>query len=473
MNAADDRLGAVERAARADFDFSILLPTRGRPGRLLRLLDSIALTARDPARIEVVLYVDEDDAASQAVTHAGVALVKLISPAVRPMGRMMCACYEESRGRYLFLMNDDAVFRTRGWDAIVKDTFDRFPDGVALVYGNDLDQRQRLPTFPILSRTTCEVLGEVCPTGYRNLHIESHLHDIFRQLALYGHERRVYLDNVVFEHEHPQVGKAAVDPTYLRRRDLAADEQLYFELTEQRRHMAWRLKQHIEAKQTGERLSGQAVGKVTLVGRAGSRNWNRALGGLTTEYVAFLPDGAEPTPGWLSALQRVLDADAAVAVAGVKILHRRNHRILHAGIGFVEVSGRLRFSHLYHGLDPGHPAVNRQRELQAVAPVGMMARSSVVASLGGFDEGLEDGTLAGIDLCLRVRHGGKKVVYAPDALIYCDGPLRAGADPAPARRFTARWEDSVTLDLERLLKEDGFQLEERAGVFVARSLGPS
>src|SRR2546425_3059127 len=84
VNVADDQPDAVKSAARADLDFSILLPTRGRPARVRRLLDSIALTAGEPARIEVVLYLDEDDAASQAVTHVGVTLVKLIRPAGQP-----------------------------------------------------------------------------------------------------------------------------------------------------------------------------------------------------------------------------------------------------------------------------------------------------------------------------------------------------------------------------------------------------
>ena len=43
---------------------SLLLPTRGRPAWVERLFDSIVATASQLARIEVVMYVDDDDAGS-------------------------------------------------------------------------------------------------------------------------------------------------------------------------------------------------------------------------------------------------------------------------------------------------------------------------------------------------------------------------------------------------------------------------
>ena len=53
------------------------------------------------------------------------------------------------------LMNDDAAIRTNGWDAAMLQAFEGFPDGVALVYGNDLDQGARVPTFPAMPRFAC------------------------------------------------------------------------------------------------------------------------------------------------------------------------------------------------------------------------------------------------------------------------------------------------------------------------------
>lgn len=233
-------------------NISLLLPTRGRPAMLERLFASLVRTTADLTDLEVVLYLDSDDHGSQSVSHPSLSLVKLIGQPGQTMGFMNGACYEASRGRYVMLINDDVIFRTAGWDRRVIESFHQFPDDVALVYGNDLDQGKAVPTFPTVSRRVCNVLGEICPRGYRNLHIESHLFDIFRQLARLGHNRIVYLEDVVFEHMHPVVGKAEIADTYVKK-DKRGDDILFIELDNGRRSKARKLAQAIMTRnQTGE-----------------------------------------------------------------------------------------------------------------------------------------------------------------------------------------------------------------------------
>lgn len=230
----------------ANVDFSLLLPTRGRVPLVQRLLDSVVETSTDLRRMEVVLYVDEDDQESRKISHSKLRLFKIVGKPGETMGSMNHDCYEASHGRHLMLINDDAVFRTPGWDTRILETADRFPDGITLIYGDDLDQGEAVPTFPIVSRIVCELLGELCPRGYRNLHIESHLLDIFKQLARLGHNRICYLHDVVFEHMHPSVGKAAVDSTYVKKNQ-RADDLLFIALDEERAYKATLLARHIEA----------------------------------------------------------------------------------------------------------------------------------------------------------------------------------------------------------------------------------
>jgi glycosyl transferase family 2 len=230
-----------------DIDFSLLLPTRGRVHLVQRLFESVVATCRDARRLEIVLYVDEDDHESRQIVCSSLSLVKIVGQPRETMGRMNRACYDASHGRYVILMNDDAVFRTPGWDNRVLQAANDFPDGIALIYGNDLDQGEAVPTFPILPRAVCDVLGGVCPPGYRNLHIESHLLDIFRQLARLGHDRIRYLDDVVFEHMHHAVGKASLDPTYVKNNH-RADDLLFIALDDERYFKAKLLAQHIAAR---------------------------------------------------------------------------------------------------------------------------------------------------------------------------------------------------------------------------------
>jgi GT2 family glycosyltransferase len=278
-----------------EIDFSLLLPTRGRPQQVARLLDSLARTARAPQRVEVVLYLDDDDIPSHDIDHPVLRVVKRVGLPAQAMGVMLGTCYAASSGRYVMLLNDDAVCRTSGWDEAVRSAFARFPDGIALVYGNDLDQGQHVPTFPILSRRVCEILGEVCPRDYLNLHVESHLLDIFRRLAKLGHDRIVYLDSVVFEHLHHSIGKSMADATSVKR-DQGRDTQLYFELADVRQDMAHRLARHI----TSGARSGRTA-KTTFAVPA-----KRDSGDGRMSLVLILPGRVRP--GLSEWVERVLES---------------------------------------------------------------------------------------------------------------------------------------------------------------------
>ena len=230
----------------ADAQLSLLLPTRARSALVQRLFDSLVRTTADLQSLEVVLYVDDDDRESQEISHSKLSLIKIVGPPKTTMGSMNRVCYDSSHGRYVMLINDDAVFRTVGWDNRVLEAANCFPDGIALIYGNDLDQGEAVPTFPIVSPTVWRVLGEICPRGYRHLHIESHLLDIFKQLDRLGHRRICYLDDVVFEHMHHAVDKAQVDSIYVKKNQ-RADDLLFIALDDQRAFKAKILAQHIEA----------------------------------------------------------------------------------------------------------------------------------------------------------------------------------------------------------------------------------
>jgi hypothetical protein len=211
-----------------------------------RLFDSIVQTTMDLGQLEVVLYVDEDDSESRSLFHPKLSLVMIVGQPGETMGNMNRTCCHASRGHYVMLINDDAVFRTSGWDYRVLEAAKGFPDDIGLIYGNDLDQGEAVPTFPIVSREMCVVLGELCPIGYRNLHIESHLLDIFKQLARLGHRRICYLDDVIVEHMHHSIGKGVADLTSVKKNQ-RADDLLFIALDEERAFKAKILAQHIES----------------------------------------------------------------------------------------------------------------------------------------------------------------------------------------------------------------------------------
>lgn len=232
-------------------DISLILPTRNRASLVYRLLDSIKETSSETEKLEIMLYVDEDDSESCRISYPDLPIIKLINPPGNTMGKITNICYEASLGRYIMLLNDDAIFHTPKWDLTIKDAFCQFLDDVALVYGNDLDQGKKVPTFPIVSRTVCKIMGNICPSEYVNLHIENHLFDIFRKLGRLGYKRIIYLKDVIFEHRHYALGKSKIDKTYIKKAP-ELDDRLFIAMDEDRYRMAIKIAQYIEKQNCSE-----------------------------------------------------------------------------------------------------------------------------------------------------------------------------------------------------------------------------
>src|SRR5207249_4787352 len=130
-----------------------------------------------PESFEVVLVIDADDEPSVAFRHPGLALTHAVGPPGRTMGRLNADGYRSARGDFVMLLNDDVVARTPGWDDKVLARLRRFADGIVLVHVNDTLLREHLCTFPIVSRTFCELAGGVCPEEYVRYRIDDHVED--------------------------------------------------------------------------------------------------------------------------------------------------------------------------------------------------------------------------------------------------------------------------------------------------------
>lgn len=207
---------------------SILLPTRARPDSLTRMLDSAFRLSARPELLEAVVCIDDDDAATLAVDFSAWRVRRLVGPR-RPMAELNAACLAAATGDLLFAVNDDVIVRTEGWDDKLRAATAAFDDGVWLAFPNDLLQGGRLATFPCLSREGARLLGEPYPRDFRGEFIDVHLMDVFQRLKGAGHDRILYLDDVVFEHLHHHAGKSANDATYQERLN-SVDDDVYLGL---------------------------------------------------------------------------------------------------------------------------------------------------------------------------------------------------------------------------------------------------
>jgi hypothetical protein len=186
--------------------FSFLLPTRGRPDGVLQFLTSLVETTEELDQVEVILGVDDDDPVSQQIVDDRVRLKIVLFRHGLTMGAMNRACFEASCGRYVFLMNDDVVCCTKGWDRRVRETFEAFGDDIALIHVNDGIFGDKLCTFPLLSRQACLEVG-LCPQEYRRYKIDDHIMETYTLLERLGFPRIIYLEDVLFRHDNFRMAK--------------------------------------------------------------------------------------------------------------------------------------------------------------------------------------------------------------------------------------------------------------------------
>jgi glycosyltransferase involved in cell wall biosynthesis len=185
-----------------EFTFSFIIPTRGRPESLSRLCDSIRAHTSHPDHLEIVFVMDSDDQASLKFEYAGLKVRKVeVAPAMT-MGELNIAGYRAARGQYLMLLNDDVVLRTPAWDERVLEIFHGYPDAIVLVHVSDNIFREKLCTFPFLTRSFCELAHGICPSVYLRYRIDDHIHNVFDLLTLLGQRRRIFLPDVIFEHRN-------------------------------------------------------------------------------------------------------------------------------------------------------------------------------------------------------------------------------------------------------------------------------
>jgi hypothetical protein len=220
---------------------SLLLPTRGRPELVKRLFQSIVEMTSILDKIEVILYVDDDDVSSHGLDTQEFRIVRIVGPKLS-MGAYNSACLKKAQGDVIILVNDDMVIRTSGWDDCIRSLHAEFEDQVYLGYANDLFKKERFCTFPIISRHTCELLNDPYPSIYRRAFIDVHLFDIFKRLQKAGFDRIRYYDDLIFEHLHYRTGKAPYDETYGNARSgKFSDDPTFVALIAMRSAAAYRL----------------------------------------------------------------------------------------------------------------------------------------------------------------------------------------------------------------------------------------
>lgn len=197
-------------------------PTRSRPQRVLKTLETYIRFAARPDLLGVAVSCDSDDP-TMANTNE---LQRVLAPCAWSRifygsnANKIAACNANIAEvdwdwDILVLVSDDMVPQSRGYDDVIRTQMTkRFPDRNGILWFNDGFQGQNLNTLCIYGRTFYDQRGYVYDPAYKSLFCDTELTDHCR--TLYA-DRCAYIPSCIIRHEHPGTGfKQYMDALYDR-----------------------------------------------------------------------------------------------------------------------------------------------------------------------------------------------------------------------------------------------------------------
>ena len=176
------------------------------------------------------------------------------------------------------------------------------------------------------------------------------------------------------------------------------------------------------------------------------------------DYLLFLNNDTIPLDGWLTHLL-ITASLPDVGIVGPKLVYPQTNTINHAG--YVYNAGLHAFYPVYHREPPDFRGVTKERDFQAVLGACLLVKRPQFFAAGLFAPyGLED-----VDLCLKVRQQGQRVVYNPLSTVLHHGSVTLSQSPpgtippTDTQGFEEHWpRNLLDSDDERVYREDGFTL---------------
>jgi GT2 family glycosyltransferase len=168
------------------------------------------------------------------------------------------------------------------------------------------------------------------------------------------------------------------------------------------------------------------------------------------DVIVFLNNDMEFVPGAIETVAAAASEEGVGAI-GARLLFP-NGSIQHAGVVFVaNEQGPPMPQHIFHHEAGDLPAATAVLDLDAVTGACLAIRRELLLEIGGFDEAYVNG-LEDIDLCLRLRAAGLRVVYRGDVCLVHHESATRGIDVAASAHndavFQSRWGELCAPDDE-------------------------
>lgn len=209
-------------------------------------------------------------------------------------------------------------------------------------------------------------------------------------------------------------------------------------------------------------LSGALAGRFQLLRHPGEFNFaamnNRAAEIARGEFLLLLNnDTVCIHQGWLEALL-AQGQRQDVGIVGARLLYPDTLRIQHAGVilGMSGSAGHVFCDAVGHDEGGYLGRALLDQEYSSVTGACLLIRKSLYQEAGGLDAEAFKASFNDLDLCLRIRQHGLRIIYTPHATLLHHGSASQNAQPANAARvaafqrekatFLKRWGTSLSKD---------------------------
>lgn len=194
----------------------ILCPTRGRPHLAARMYDSVCKTAIDPKNVRVWFYLSDND--PESINYNNASTYPVTKYTVTGKDAPTCWIWNQlakqamkTDGDMFFLMGDDVVFETEGWDEIYREAAKKFEDGIFVLHPDD-GRGSGLP-HPCMGRSWVDTLGYFVNPAFFHWGVDSYTEHLANSVNRLAHLPEVKIT-------HQKVGEAnPADDTYKRLRE--------------------------------------------------------------------------------------------------------------------------------------------------------------------------------------------------------------------------------------------------------------
>lgn len=186
-------------------DLVVLVPSRGRPGNIARLVEACNKTCR--AQTLIAFGFDDDDPAYADNLKAAAGCFTSIRHrmSLGPWTNELAGLHMDAA--HLASIGDDMVPVTDGWDERLIGACEQMGGGMA--YPNDR-RRADIPEAIVMDTAIVKALGWMCLPALAHWYVDNVWSDLGRAAGCLR-----YLPDVVVEHRHPNVrGGDPSDATY-------------------------------------------------------------------------------------------------------------------------------------------------------------------------------------------------------------------------------------------------------------------